>query len=69
MSPELTQAVEDGRDELTDEETRRYLEDQTRAYFGMSLDEFLRRAEEGTLPDHPAVAHLIMLSGATPSTC
>lgn len=69
MSPGVARAVEEGREELTPAETREYLEEQTRKYLGISLDEFLRRAEDGTLPEHPAVAHLIMLSGARPTSC
>jgi hypothetical protein len=69
MSPALARSVEEGREELTPEETREFLEEQTRKYLNMGLDEFLYRAEKGTLPEHPAVAHLIMLSGARPSAC
>ena len=69
MSPGLARAIEEGREELTPDETREYLGEQTRRYLSMELDEFLRRAEEGSLPEHPVVAHLIMLSGARPSSC
>ncbi|HUY30914.1 MAG TPA: hypothetical protein VMV02_07980 [Acidimicrobiales bacterium] len=55
--------------ELTREETLAYLEEQTQRYLHMPLDEFYRRAEAGTLPDHPAVPHLILMSGARATSC
>jgi hypothetical protein len=69
MTPGTSQAIDDNREELTAEEARVFLADQTRRYLGMELDEFLRRAEDGTLPDHPMVEHLILLTGARPGTC
>lgn len=52
-----------------DDEAREYLDQQTRRYLGIGLREFLRRAEEGTLPDHPVVGHLVLLTGARPGAC
>jgi hypothetical protein len=50
--------------ELTASEMRTLVEEQTRRYLGMSRAAFLRAAREGKLPDHPAVAHLLILTGA-----
>ncbi len=68
-SPGLDQAIAEGRDELTDDEAREYLDAQTRTHLGMSLDEFIRAADEGSLPEHPAVPHLVLLTGARPVSC
>lgn len=65
----VERAIAEGRTELTDEETREYLDEQTRVTLGMTLVEFMRRADEGTLPDHPAVPHLVLLTGARPGPC
>lgn len=69
MTNGLARTIEQGRDELTADETREFLDDQTRSELGLTLDEFLDLAERGELPDHPAVAHLILLTGARPTTC
>lgn len=60
-------AVEDR--ELTEEEAREYLDGEVRRYLGIGLDEFYSLANKGRLPEHPAVAHLILLTGAKPSSC
>jgi hypothetical protein len=62
-------AIAEGRTELTEPETLEYLNDLTREALGMTLDEFVRRADEGTLPEHPAVPHLVLLTGARPGPC
>jgi hypothetical protein len=59
----------DNRDELTEDEARAFLEEQTLRYLGMGLEEFMRRADEGKLPEHPMVEHLVLLTGARPGTC
>jgi hypothetical protein len=69
MSSVVEQAIAEGRDELTDAESRQYLESEVQRYLGIDLDEFMTRADAGTLPEHPAVAHLILLTGARPSSC
>ncbi|HEY3669498.1 MAG TPA: hypothetical protein VGN51_01065 [Acidimicrobiia bacterium] len=68
MSPALTEALAEGRD-LTPDETREYLEQQTQTYLRMSLGEFLALAEAGELPEHPVVAHLLLLTGARATSC
>jgi hypothetical protein len=52
------------RDELTADESRRYAEQEIWNYLGLSLAEFLKRAEQGTLPDKPVVPHLLLITGA-----
>lgn len=70
MSPALAKALEEGRDELTREEAREYAEEQTRKYFGLSIDEFVERAEAGSLDhDDPMVLHLALLTGADLRSC
>ncbi len=49
---------------LDEEGYRRLLDERTRRYLGMSLDEFLKHLDAGTLPDTAAVAHLKGLVGA-----
>lgn len=65
----IEKAAAEGREELTEAESKKYLATEVRRYLGMSLDEFYKRVENGTLPEHPAVAHLILLTGARPSSC
>lgn len=65
----LTNEISDNQDELTLEETLALLQEQTQRYLGMDLDEFYERAEAGTLPDHPAVPHLVLMSGARATSC
>lgn len=55
------------RNELTAAEMKALVDEQTRRYLGMSRQAFLRAAKAGKLPDHPAVAHLLLLSGASTS--
>jgi hypothetical protein len=50
--------------ELTADELRAVLEDEAQHYLGMSADEFIAAAHRGELPDHPVVAHLVLLAGA-----
>lgn len=50
--------------ELTPEEFRALLEERTRYYFGMSLDEFTAALDEGRLDDEPAAMDLAILIGA-----
>lgn len=49
---------------LDEAETSQFVEDEIRRHLGISTEEFLRRAEADQLPDHPAVAHLLILTGA-----
>jgi hypothetical protein len=65
----LAHAVGDTQSEMTIEQTMTLLEEQTQRFLGMSLDDFYAHAEAGTLPDHPAVPHLILMSGARASSC
>lgn len=58
------QLVEPDAPELTPEEMRATLDAQARHYLDMSADEFIAAAERGALPDHPVVAHLVLLAGA-----
>ena len=58
------QVAEPDAPELTAEEMRAMLDEQARHYFGMSAEEFTVAAERGELPDHPVVAHLVLLAGA-----
>lgn len=67
MSPVLDQAASKGR--LTPEEARAYVEEQVREALDMSLEEFYERARAKTLPDHPAVPHLVLLTGAASPGC
>lgn len=69
MSPVVERAVDEGRNELSEAEAREYLNEQTQKYLGLSLAEFMERAEAGTLPSHPVVAHLVLLTGARPGAC
>ena len=55
--------------ELTIEQTHTLLEQEVRKYLDMSLDDFYRCAEEGHLPDHPVVPHLVLMSGARATSC
>ena len=50
-------------EELTEEETYKLLDEQARRYLNMSAEEFIRRADDGTLPHHPVVAHLVLFLG------
>jgi len=64
----IERAAAEGR-ELTPEEAQEYLDAEVRRYLGIGLEEFYKLAKQGKLPDHPAVAHLILLTGAEPSSC
>ncbi len=50
--------------ELSAEQLRGLLEEEAQRYFGMSAEQFIAAAERGELPDHPVVAHLVLLAGA-----
>ena len=65
----IEKVASEGRDELTEDESKEYLESEVRRYLDMPLEKFYKLAEQGRLPDHPAVAHLILLTGARPSSC
>lgn len=70
MTAGVARAVEEGRDELTHDEASAYAEEQTEKYFGLSVAQFVRSAEEGTLPeDDPMVVHLALLTGAKLHSC
>lgn len=69
MSPVLDKAASEGRHELTPEEAKAYVEEQVREALDMSLEEFYERARAKTLPDHPAVPHLVLLAGAPSPGC
>jgi hypothetical protein len=70
MSTVLENAVAEGRDELTADEAREYVEAQTRLHFGLSIEDFIRKAEDGSLPeDDPVVVHLALLTGAKLHSC
>lgn len=65
IGPMSTTVVDqDYADDLTAEEVRGLLDEQARRYLGMTGEEFVAAAEQGSLPDHPAVAHLVLLAGA-----
>lgn len=65
----ITDVLESGRDELTPEETREMLEERTMAVYGLTLDDFVNEAEADTLPAHPELVHLVLLSGARTNSC
>ncbi len=70
MSPTLQKAYEEGRDELTPDEALAFLNEQTQQYLDMSLDEFRRQAEAGTLPsDNAMVVHIALLAGVELHHC
>lgn len=69
MTAGLADAVAEGRDELTPEEAQEYLDAQTQAVYGLPLDEFIKLAEANELPPHPALAHLVLLTGARSDSC
>lgn len=67
-SPVLT-ATEQGRDELTPDEARQFLEEQVKTYLDMSVEEFRKRAHADALPDDPMVVHLALLAGVDLHSC
>lgn len=70
MSPVLANVAKEGRDELTPEEAYQFADEQTRHYFGLSVEEFIKHAEAGELPhDDPMVLHLALLTGARLHSC
>lgn len=70
MSAALAHAIEEHRDELTEEEARAFAEEQTQKYFGLSVGDFVRQAEAGALSeDDPMVIHLAFLTGARLRSC
>lgn len=65
-----SRALAEGRDELTRDEARRYVEQQTEAHFGLSVDKFVAAARDGTLdPDDPFVLHLALMTGVKLDAC
>jgi hypothetical protein len=53
-----------GADEtMSRDEVWAILDDEAHRFLGMSADDFLDAARAGTLPDHPIVAHLVLLAG------
>jgi hypothetical protein len=54
-------------DELTREQAAALLDRRARRFLDMSGDDFIRAVEEKRpLPDHPMVAHLLLMIGARP---
>lgn len=49
--------------DLTREQLLAILDKRAQQYLGISGEEFLKRLDEGTLPDSAAVTHLAMLVG------
>lgn len=49
---------------LSREEFAAYVEEQAQRYLGMTTAEFIESVRRGELPDHPATAHLLILTGA-----
>ena len=68
MSPVVAQAVAEDRD-LTEAEARAFVEEQTLEYFGLTYDEFVAAAEADELSAHPALAHLVLLTGVRSNSC
>lgn len=48
---------------LTRDEVMALLDRDARHYLGMTAAEFLDAARRNALPDHPIVAHLVLLAG------
>jgi hypothetical protein len=70
MSAVLNRARNQGRDELTAEESEEYLNEQSLRYFGIPITEFRQRAVADTLPaDDPVVLHIALLAGVTLPHC
>lgn len=68
MSPLLEQAIREDRD-LTPDEARAFIEEQSLEFFGLAYDEFVAAAEADALPAHPALAHLVLLAGVRSDSC
>jgi hypothetical protein len=68
MSPVVQQAIAEDRD-LTPDEARAFIEEQTLEYFGMTYDQFVEAAEADLVPAHPALAHLVLLTGVRSNSC
>jgi hypothetical protein len=70
MSPVLSNAVDEGRDELTAEEAEQFADEQSREYLGMSIEDFRDHAARDELPhDEPMVVHVALLSGVELHSC
>ena len=70
MSPTLSRAAEEGRDELTLEEAEKFADEQAREYLGISIKEFRRLASTGELSmDDPMVVHIALLAGVELPAC
>lgn len=60
----LPRELADNPNVLTEEQFGALLEKRAQEWLGMSLDEFVDRRDNGTLPSSPAVDHLLLLLGA-----
>ncbi|HEY5244421.1 MAG TPA: hypothetical protein VIJ60_02050 [Acidimicrobiales bacterium] len=70
MSPTLSKAVTEGRDELTPEEAERFADEQAQQYLGMSIEEFRKRAAADDLPEeNPMAVHIALLAGVELQAC
>lgn len=58
MSP-----IAEADETMSREEVWAILDAEARRFLGISADDFLAAARAGTLPDHPIVAHLVLLAG------
>ena len=63
--------LSDGPDALSldADEARAYVAERVERELHMSVDEFVRRAADGSLPAHPSVPHLVILTGASAEFC
>jgi len=70
MSPTLSKAVSEGRDELTPEEAEKFADEQSSQYLGMSIGEFRGLATKDALSrDDPMVVHIALLAGVELHSC
>ncbi len=70
MSPTLSRALDEGRDELTVEEAEQFADEQANKYLGMPIDKFRVLAAEDRLPnDDPMVVHIALLAGVELHSC
>jgi hypothetical protein len=70
MGSVALEAVDDGRDELTADESERFVDEEARRYLGMSVGEFRKRAAADDLPeDNPMVVHIALLAGVQLQHC
>ncbi len=60
----MTSTMTDQADNvMSREEVIALLDREAKHYLGMTADEFLDAARRDELPDHPIVAHLVLLAG------